>query len=56
MEYGTSKEVREILMSCQRGGDCVRDIIRKKFGLVGVVLGENIIKINLSMGYDRVSS
>lgn len=49
-----TKELREIFMSFQWGGDCARNIISKKFTCIGVELGVSIIKNDLSKNYDRV--
>ena len=49
-----TKELREIFMSFQWGGDCAQNIISKKFTCIGVELGLSIIKNDLSKNYDRV--
>ena len=49
-----TKELFEIFISCQWGGDCASDIIRKEFGCIGVELGVDIIKIDLRKSYDFV--
>jgi len=49
-----TKELREIFMSFQWGGDCTRNIISKTFTCIGVELGVSIIKNDLSKSYDRV--
>lgn len=49
-----TKEPREIFMSFQWGGDCARNIISKKFTCIGMELGVNIVKNDLSKSYDRV--
>jgi len=49
-----TKEPREIFMSFQWGGDCARKIISKKFTRIGMELGVNIVKNDLSKSYDRV--
>lgn len=48
------KEFCEIFMSFQWGGDCVWNIISKKFIYIGVELGVSIIKNDLSKNYDCV--
>ena len=49
-----TKELREIFMSFQWGGDCARNIISKKLTCIGVELGASITKTDLSKSYDRV--